>query len=142
MTAILDTPVNYTQSFEEFKLINQINNHIESNDKFFSLEFFPPRTPSGVFNLYEKCNHLSKGQPLFCDMSCNMDKNEINQGKSKQSFVDIASYTQEITNCDTMIQLNASVLNEEKVVEILNKAKQNGLHTLMVLEDGKFEIPY
>ena len=139
MTAIVEKPVSYIPRHEEYKLIDKINNHIKSNDKFFSLEFFPPRTLHGVFNLFEKCDQLSKGQPLFCDMSCNIAKRE---SEEKQSFVDIASYTQEITNCDTMIQLNASILNEEKVCVILDKAKENGLHTVMVLEESEFKITF
>ena len=137
MTAIVEKPVSYIPRLEEYKLIDKIKNHITSNDKFFSLEFFPPRTPHGVFNLFEKFDQLSKGQPLFCDMSWNIVKHD---SEEKQSFVDIASYAQEITNCDTMIQLNATILNEEKVTVILDKAKKNGLHTVMVLEESEFRI--
>ena len=39
-----------------------------------------------------------------------------------------------------MIQLNATILNEEKVTVILDKAKKNGLHTVMVLEESEFRI--
>ena len=137
MSAIVEKSVNYIPALEEYKLIDKINNHIKSNDKFFSLEFFPPRTLHGVFNLFEKCDQLSKGQPLFCDMSCNIAKHE---SEEKKSFIDIASYAQEITNCDTMIQLNAPILNEEKVTAILDKAKEKGLHTVMVLEESEFKI--
>ena len=32
-------------------LLEKINKRIESNDQFFSLEFFPPRTKAGAVNL-------------------------------------------------------------------------------------------
>lgn len=33
------------------RLIDRINSRIESGEPFFSLEFFPPRTPAGAVNL-------------------------------------------------------------------------------------------
>ena len=35
-------------------LIDRINNRIASGDKWFSLEFFPPRTASGAVNLLHR----------------------------------------------------------------------------------------
>ena len=38
----------------ELTLIDKILSRIESKDKFFSLEFFPPRTKSGAINLLSR----------------------------------------------------------------------------------------
>eukprot|EP00111_Clytia_hemisphaerica_P006410 TCONS_00018632-protein len=113
-------------------LISKINHRITSNEKFFSLEFYPPRTPSGTFNLFEKCDRFSKGQPLFCDVTCDKVKDER---KSNHS-VKVASTAQNITMCDTMVQLNAHDLVEEKAIEVLSNAKDHGLSTVMVLMEG------
>ena len=37
----------------------------ESKDKFFSLEFFPPRTKSGAVNLISRLDRMRAGNPLF-----------------------------------------------------------------------------
>lgn len=42
---------------------------IESGDKFFSLEFFPPRTPNGVTNLLARLERMGEGGPLFVDIT-------------------------------------------------------------------------
>jgi len=133
MSSAIEQPVIYKPDYEK-RLIGKLTKHINSKDKFFSLEFFPPRTPSGICNLFEKCDRFSKGQPLFCDVSCNVTKDESSD-KLKKTFVDVASVTQEITQCDAILQLNASRMTEESAVEILNQAKQNGLQTVMVLSE-------
>ena len=45
-----DSPVDYDDSEAE-SLIEKINSRIENHEKFFSLEFFPPRTKEGAVNL-------------------------------------------------------------------------------------------
>ena len=53
----------------ETSLIDKINSKIESKDKFFSLEFFPPRTKSGAINLLSRLERMSHGHPLFIDIT-------------------------------------------------------------------------
>ena len=36
------------------RLINRIHRRLESKDRFFSLEFFPPRTANGAVNLISR----------------------------------------------------------------------------------------
>ncbi len=50
-------------------LATKILNRIESGDYFFSLEFFPPRTPAGASNLISRFDRLAAGGPLFCDVT-------------------------------------------------------------------------
>ena len=45
----------------EIPLIDKIKSRIESKDKFFSLEFFPPRTKSGAINLMTRLERMSLG---------------------------------------------------------------------------------
>jgi hypothetical protein len=39
------------QSFKYISLTEKIQQRISNNDRWYSLEFFPPRTPSGAANL-------------------------------------------------------------------------------------------
>lgn len=50
-------------------LKTKVVSRIESGDRFFSLEFFPPRTPAGASNLIARFDRLSAGGPLFCDIT-------------------------------------------------------------------------
>lgn len=50
-------------------LSDRINQKIHDGEKFFSLEFFPPRTPNGAVNLVARFDRMSRGGPLFCDVT-------------------------------------------------------------------------
>ena len=49
----------------EATLHEKIKARIESKDKFFSLEFFPPRTKAGAVNLMSRLDRMRTGNPLF-----------------------------------------------------------------------------
>lgn len=55
--------------FAPVDLKAKVLGRIESGDHFFSLEFFPPRTPAGASNLISRFDRLSSGGPLFCDVT-------------------------------------------------------------------------
>ena len=49
------TPSQKLPSYRYRPLIERINDRIQSGTKFFSLEFFPPKTESGAMNLTSRC---------------------------------------------------------------------------------------
>lgn len=58
------------ESFEKYiSLAEKINEKIRNEEKFFSLEFFPPRTPNGAVNLISRFDRMARGGPLFCDVT-------------------------------------------------------------------------
>ena len=131
-TVCVDHPASFNDASN--RLIDKMNQRISASDKFFSLEFFPPRTASGACNLFEKCNRLSQGAPLFCDVSCDVSKTD---SVDEHRFIDVASTTQDITQVDTAIQLNSSQVTEDAVLEILYKARRLGLSNIMAVSDSK-----
>jgi len=48
------TPSQKLPSYRYRPLIDRINDRIKSGAKFFSLEFFPPKTESGAMNLISR----------------------------------------------------------------------------------------
>lgn len=47
-----ESPVGFDGDVSDSRsLSDKISSHIKSGDKFFSLEFFPPRTKEGAVNL-------------------------------------------------------------------------------------------
>ena len=51
-------------------LIEKIKQSIALEKKFFSLEFFPPRTPAGAANLIGKLEKYSKLNNIFITRAC------------------------------------------------------------------------
>ena len=74
-------------------------------------------------------------QPLFCDVTCNVNKEEERKGERTSDFVKVASNAQDITQCDTVLQMNASHLTQQSAILLLDKAKLNGLYTIMVVSE-------
>ncbi|PWA03697.1 hypothetical protein BB558_000117 [Smittium angustum] len=50
-------------------LIERINFAISSNIPFFSLEFFPPKTPQGMLNLHDRIGRMKTWNPLFASVT-------------------------------------------------------------------------
>ena len=50
---------NLLSSSFDLTLAEKIKKHVESNDKFYSLEFFPARTKSGAVNLLARLDRFS-----------------------------------------------------------------------------------
>ena len=51
------------------KIIEKIEEKEQAGEKFFSLEFFPPRTELAANNLFSIFDRFSVGQPLFIDVT-------------------------------------------------------------------------
>ena len=50
-------------------LADMIQERITKEQKFFFFYFFPPRTPNGAVNLIGRFDRMSRGGPLFCDVT-------------------------------------------------------------------------
>ena len=50
------------------KIIEKIKSY-DSENPFFSFEYFPPKTEAGVENLYLRMERMTALQPIFVDVS-------------------------------------------------------------------------
>ncbi len=91
--------------FTTFKesLIEKIKTRIESKDKFFSLEFFPPRTKSGAINLMSRLERMGCGHPLFVDITWHPAGNPM--GESETSSTMIAHTALNYVGLETMLHM-------------------------------------
>lgn len=64
-----NTPRSHSPLSSSYSLIDKIQSRVDGGDKFFSLEFFPPRTPAGASNLIARFDRMFSGGPLFCDVT-------------------------------------------------------------------------
>lgn len=129
----------------DFKtLANKVNEYVKSGDKFFSLEYFPPRTPNGAVNLVARFDRMSRGGPLFCDITWHPAGDP---GSDKEtSSITIASIASNYCGLETMLHMTCANQKTKEVLANLNKAKHLGLRNILalrgdpVVKDGKFEV--
>ena len=120
-----DTPEHSrcpSPSFDTFdtSLIDKIQSRIASKDKFFSLEFFPPRTKSGAINLMSRLERMSFGHPLFVDITWHPAGNP--EGDSETSSTMIA-------HTGIKIELNSNRIRTEFEFE----SNSNQVHLILVI---------
>lgn len=129
--------VQRTPSMEEntqeqnVSLGEMIKHKIANNEKFFSLEFFPPRTPNGAVNLIARFDRMSRGGPLFCDVTWHPAGDPA--GDKETSSTTIASTAAKYCGIETMLHMTCANLTRETVVKNLNKAKNLGLRNILAL---------
>lgn len=51
------------------KIIEKINDKIEKRETFFSFEYFPPKTHTGIHNLYERLERMALTKPQWIDVT-------------------------------------------------------------------------
>lgn len=116
-------------------LIEKINQKIVAKEKFFSLEFFPPRTPNGAVNLIAKFDRISMGCPLFCDVTWHPAGDP--GGDKETSSMTIASAALNYCGLETMLHISCANTVKDTVTKHLMKAKALGIRNILALRGGK-----
>eukprot|EP00794_Sanderia_malayensis_P015454 gene15454-17038_t len=112
-------------------LIKRINDKISKKEVFFSLEFFPPRTPNGAVNLIAKFDRLNRGNPLFCDVTWHPAGDPA--GDKETSSTTIASVAANYCGIETMLHMTCANITKDQVLRNLQKAKNLGLRNILAL---------
>jgi len=94
---------------------------------FFSFEYFPPKTSSGVDNLYERINRMAAAEPLFCDMTWGAG------GSTSDLTLELSGNIQKYVGLDVMMHLTCTNMPVEKVTEGLEGAKERGIRNILAL---------
>lgn len=109
------------------KIVDKINERIERDEKFFSFEFFPPRTEEGVANLWERMDRMVSHQPMFCDITWGAG------GTTADVTLDIARKMQNMICVETMMHLTCTNMHVEKLDAALADVKEAGLQNILAL---------
>lgn len=131
---IIQDGVPYTNGdlFKNSKsLADKIRERMDKKEPFFSLEFFPPRTPNGAVNLMARFDRMARGGPLFCDVTWH-PAGEPSSDKETSSTT-IASIAANYCGIDTMLHMTCANMTSESVVANLSKAKKLGLRNILAL---------
>ena len=112
-------------------LAEKIKAKIESKDKFFSLEFFPPRTKAGAVNLVSRLERMKSGSPLFVDITWHPAGNP--SGDTETSSMMISHVSAQYLGLETMLHMTCVGSSKEDISSYLNKAKKLGLRNILAL---------
>ena len=119
-------------------LIEKVNQKMALGQKFFSLEFFPPRTANGAVNLIGKFDRISRGCPLFCDVTWHPAGDP--GGDKETSSITIASAALNYCGLETMLHISCANTTKATVTKHLTKAKALGIRNVLALRGGKYDL--
>ncbi|CAI9719871.1 methylenetetrahydrofolate reductase-like [Octopus vulgaris] len=131
-------------------LTDQMKLRMSSNDPWFSLEFFPPKTTNGARDLFDIMECFAESQPLFCDMTWHLKNDPQNLEKPTSSLC-MASTMLNYFNLPTMLHITSGSQSVSEIKNILIKAKDQGIRNILALRGDKFpghvastvdELPY
>jgi len=112
-------------------LTEKIKARCESKDKFFSLEFFPPRTKAGAVNLLSRLDRMRVGNPLFVDITWHPAGNPA--GDTETSSMMIAQSAVQYVGIESMLHMTCVGSSKDEITSYLTKAKRLGLRNILAL---------
>ncbi len=99
------------------KAIDKINENIAANRRFYSFEFYPPRTDKGVENLKTSLSKMVKWNPQWMDVTWGAG------GTTSELTPQICNYIQNTIKGNCMMHLTCTNMLPEKVDIALKQAK-------------------
>uniref|UniRef100_A0A061S486 methylenetetrahydrofolate reductase (NADH) n=1 Tax=Tetraselmis sp. GSL018 TaxID=582737 RepID=A0A061S486_9CHLO len=109
------------------KISEKMNKSIAEGKKFFSFEFFPPRTDEGVDNLFDRMENMVSYGPTFCDITWGAG------GSTADLTLEIAKRMQNEVCVESMMHLTCTNMPKEKLDEALKTVRAAGLQNILAL---------
>lgn len=109
------------------KIADKIRARQEEKRTFFSFEYFPPKTPQGVTNLYKRVERMTAIEPLFCDVTWGAG------GSTSDLTLDLSGNIQKYLGIDVMMHLTCTNMPSGQVLEGLEGAKSRGIRNILAL---------
>ncbi|XP_020914597.1 methylenetetrahydrofolate reductase isoform X4 [Exaiptasia diaphana] len=120
------------------KLLEKINHHIQKDERFFSAEFFPPKTFNGATNLCAILYRLYESQtiPLFVDVTWKASEDPLSDSCREPTALLMCAASRQVNRFDTMIHIPFMGTTKTQVYEHLLKAKELGVGGIRALRKG------
>lgn len=109
------------------KVGEKIRASVDKGEVFYSFEFFPPKTPAGVDNLYTRMDRMAALDPLFCDMTWGAG------GSSAQLTIDLSANAQKLSGLEMLMHMTCTNMAEADVRAALDKAQAAGIQSILAL---------
>ncbi len=108
-------------------MINKITDIFNKKKKTFSFEFFPPKTPKGIENLYKTIDELNKLGPDFVSVTYGAG------GSSRGTTMDICVEIQKRFDLSVMHHLTCVGHSQDELKSILDALKDNNIKNVLAL---------
>lgn len=113
--------------FKNMKVIDKIRDYQRLGKPFFSFEYFPPKTESGLHNLYSRLDRMAGLEPCFIDITWGAG------GSTSDTTLQLSQDAQTYFGLDVMMHITCAGMTEDKLRFALDKAKNCGIRNIMAL---------
>ncbi|RHZ89148.1 hypothetical protein Glove_18g55 [Diversispora epigaea] len=108
------------------KITDKINT-LESDQSYYSFEFFPPKTDEGLANLYNRLKRMSLLEPLFASFTWGAG------GSTIDKTLEMCTTSQGLYGFETCMHLTCTNVVREIVENALKEAKNAGIQNILAL---------
>jgi methylenetetrahydrofolate reductase (NADPH) len=108
-------------------MIKKISDLFKEKKKTFSFEYFPPKTPKGMENLYATAQVLSKLGPDFVSVTYGAG------GSTRGTTMDICAELQKRFDISVMHHLTCVGHSQEELKSVLDQMKTNNIKNILAL---------
>ncbi|KAI9365312.1 methylenetetrahydrofolate reductase-domain-containing protein [Pilaira anomala] len=109
------------------KVIDKIHKAEQEGRPFWSFEYFPPKTPQGVQNLYDRMERMQRYGPEFIDVTWGAG------GTSADLTTEIVATAQSVYGLETMMHLTCTNMPVKQIDDALEAAKNCGCQNILAL---------
>ncbi|CAG8478283.1 10801_t:CDS:10, partial [Diversispora eburnea] len=114
------------KNIEEMKITDKISS-LESDQPYYSFEFFPPKTDEGLANLYNRLKRMSLLEPLFASFTWGAG------GSTIDKTLEMCTTSQGLYGFETCMHLTCTNVVREIVENALKEAKNAGIQNILAL---------
>lgn len=109
------------------KISERIRNKETSGQPYFSFEYFPPKTPEGVANLYARIERMRELGPTFIDITWGAG------GTRADTTAQFVKAAHEEFGLETCMHLTCTDMPRDHVDKALEDAYNSGCHNILAL---------
>ncbi|KAJ3083134.1 hypothetical protein HK102_001235 [Quaeritorhiza haematococci] len=109
------------------KVNKKIEKALAEGRCFWSFEYFPPKTDTGVTNLYDRMERMYALGPEFIDVTWGAG------GTTSDLTLQICSTAQSVYGLETCMHLTCTNMPREKIDVALKEAKESGIQNILAL---------
>jgi methylenetetrahydrofolate reductase (NADPH) len=105
----------------------RISEILGRGDPVFSFEFFPPKTPQGVQNLYRTIEHLRELEPSYVSVTYGAG------GSTRELTVDLVSRIRSEIGIEAMAHLTCVGAGRQEIRAVLDELRRRGIENVLAL---------
>ncbi|PVU95197.1 hypothetical protein BB561_001972 [Smittium simulii] len=98
-----------------------------SGNHFFSLEFFPPKTPQGMLNMRDRLGRIAPWNPLFSSVTWGTSGSTFSQS------IEFASMLKVEFGVEPLLHLSCVNMRQGQIDHALRVAQSKGIYNILVL---------